>query len=47
MKMFWSNAHLPTAERFAGDVLSLPIHPFLKETEVEYICKCIGDYYGV
>ena len=46
MKMFWTNDRMIHAERFASDVLSLPIHPFLKKTEVEYICDCIGDFYG-
>ena len=50
MKMFYKqypNPHLPVAERFSGDVLSLPIHPYLEEKEVEFICKCIGDFYGL
>jgi dTDP-4-amino-4,6-dideoxygalactose transaminase len=47
MKMFWTTTQMPIAERFSQDVLSLPIHPFLKEEEVEYVCKCIGDFYGL
>ena len=47
MKMFWTSTQMPIADRFSQDVLSLPIHPFLKEEEVEYVCKCIGDFYGV
>ena len=50
MKMFYKqypNPHLPVAERFSGDVLSLPIHPYLEEKEVEFICKSIGDFYGL
>ena len=47
MKMFSSEQEMPNAERFCSDVLSLPIHPFLKKSEVDYICKCIGEYYGL
>lgn len=35
------------AEKFCKEVISLPIYPFLKEEEVEYICKCIREFYGV
>ena len=34
------------AEKFCKEVISLPIYPFLKEEEVEYICKCIREFYG-
>ena len=47
MKMFDNGQEMPNAEKFCTDVLSLPIHPFLKKQEVLYICKCIGEYYGV
>ena len=47
MKMFYTNDQMPNADRFCEDVLSLPIHPFMKEDEVAYVCKCIGEFYGV
>jgi len=47
MKMFDSGQKMPNAEKFCMDVLSLPIYPFLKKEEVLYVCKCIGEYYGV
>ena len=47
MKMFYTNDQMPNADRFCEDVLSLPIHPFLEEHEVAYVCKCIGEFYGV
>ena len=47
MKMFSSEQEMPNADRFCSNVLSLPIHPFLKKSEVAYICKCLGEYYGL
>jgi UDP-2-acetamido-2-deoxy-ribo-hexuluronate aminotransferase len=47
MKMFHTDQQMPNAEKFCGDVLSLPIHPFLEDYEVAYVCKCIGEFYGV
>ena len=23
------------------------VHPYLKKAEVLYVCKCIGEYYGI
>ena len=47
MKMFDTGQEMPNAEKFCMDVLSLPIHPFLKKAEVLYVCRCIGEYYGI
>lgn len=47
MKMFDTGQEMPNAEKFCTNVLSLPIHPFLKKSEVLYVCKCIGEYYGI
>jgi len=47
MKMFDSGQEMPNAERFCEDVLSLPIHPFLKKSEVLYVCELIKEYYGL
>ena len=35
------------AERLCNTAISLPIYPFLKEEEVEYICKTIKAFYGI
>ena len=35
------------AEGFCKQVISLPIYLHLKKEEVEYICKCIEEYYGL
>lgn len=37
-------AHSPNAERFSQSVLSLPIHPFLSDGEVEAVAKAIRQY---
>jgi dTDP-4-amino-4,6-dideoxygalactose transaminase len=47
MKMFDTGQEMPNAERFCQDVISLPIHPFLKKNEVLYVCDSIREYYGV
>jgi dTDP-4-amino-4,6-dideoxygalactose transaminase len=47
MKMFYTEEQMPNAEKFCQDVLSLPIHPFMKDYEVAQVCKCIGDFYGI
>ncbi len=47
MKMFDSEQDTPNADRFCSQVLSLPIHPFLKKSEVHYVCQSIREYYGL
>jgi UDP-2-acetamido-2-deoxy-ribo-hexuluronate aminotransferase len=37
----------PNAERLCSHAISLPIYPFLKDIEVEYICKTIKAFYGI
>jgi dTDP-4-amino-4,6-dideoxygalactose transaminase len=37
----------PNAERLCSHAISLPIYPFLKDNEVEYICKTIKAFYGI
>lgn len=34
----------PNAERLKGEVVSLPMHPFLLDGEVTHIVKCINEY---
>lgn len=47
IKMFYSDEQVPQAEKFCTDVLSLPIHPFMKDYEVAQVCDCIGEFYGL
>jgi dTDP-4-amino-4,6-dideoxygalactose transaminase len=47
MKMFDTGQEMPNAEKFCQDVISLPIHPFLKKNEVLQVCNSIREYYGV
>ena len=47
MKMFNTGQEMPNAEKFCMDVLSLPIHPFMKRSEVIAVCDLIGEYYGI
>ncbi|MGA2735608.1 MAG: DegT/DnrJ/EryC1/StrS family aminotransferase [Syntrophobacteraceae bacterium] len=36
----------PHAEKAANEVISLPMYPELKESDQEYVCKCIESFYG-
>jgi dTDP-4-amino-4,6-dideoxygalactose transaminase len=47
MKNFDTGQDMPNADSFCQGVLSLPIHPFLKKSEVLYTCECIREYYGI
>ena len=38
---FTSNASFPNAERQGKELLSLPMHPNLKESEVDEVCQCL------
>jgi UDP-2-acetamido-2-deoxy-ribo-hexuluronate aminotransferase len=45
MQMFDSDGqHVSNARRFCQKVLSLPIHPFLTEGEVDQVCRAIGEF---
>jgi dTDP-4-amino-4,6-dideoxygalactose transaminase len=35
------------AEKNSKNILSLPMYPDLTENEIEYVCKCIGDFYAI
>ncbi len=41
----YKTGDFPVAERFAGEIISLPMFPELKETEVKYVCDKIRDFY--
>ena len=36
----------PVSEKLSKTCLSIPIHPFLKDDEVRYICEKIHEFYG-
>jgi dTDP-4-amino-4,6-dideoxygalactose transaminase len=36
----------PVAETLAREVLSLPLHPFLSETDVERIVGCLVEFWN-
>lgn len=40
-----SKIAVPDARRFVNEIISLPIHPFLKNSEVDWICKLIKDFF--
>lgn len=37
----------PNAERWSKEVLSLPMHPELTDEEIEYVIRCIEDFFKV
>ncbi|MBO8143369.1 MAG: DegT/DnrJ/EryC1/StrS family aminotransferase [Thermodesulfobacterium sp.] len=39
------NVKLPITERLAKEVLSLPLHPYLTEEEINYVISSIRDFY--
>jgi dTDP-4-amino-4,6-dideoxygalactose transaminase len=39
--------HYPMAELIQAQCLSLPIYPYLKDSEVDYICNRIKKFYGI
>ncbi len=39
-------ADCPTAERLAGTVLSLPVHPTLDETDLDAVVDAVGGFYS-
>jgi dTDP-4-amino-4,6-dideoxygalactose transaminase len=36
---------LPVSERYANEILSLPMYAELTETEIQFVCKKIGEFY--
>ena len=46
-KMGFKEGMFPNAERWAKEVLSLPMHPNLTKDEVEYIVSCIEEFFRV
>jgi dTDP-4-amino-4,6-dideoxygalactose transaminase len=42
----YSQGDLPISERFACEVLSLPMHPFLDEATVATIARAVVDFFS-
>jgi len=36
---------LPVTERVCSEVLTLPLHSFMREGDVEYVCEAIADFF--
>ena len=41
----FNNLNLPKTETASGTILSLPMHPFLTEKEIQFICNTIKKFY--
>ena len=42
----YAKISLPKTEFYSSKILSLPIHPLMKETEVNYVIKKIVEYFS-
>ncbi len=42
-RLGYASAHLPVAERLAGEVLSLPVHPALSTGDVDAVAEAVVD----
>jgi perosamine synthetase len=46
VEMFgYAEGAFPKSERFSRECLSLPMHPFLSEEDVDYVCEGIQEYF--
>jgi dTDP-4-amino-4,6-dideoxygalactose transaminase len=43
----YNNLNFLRSDYFAKSILSLPIDPFMKDSEVKHICKLIGEFYSI
>lgn len=42
----YSHLHLPVAEKYAGEILSLPISPVMTHADAEYVSDLINRFFG-
>jgi len=42
----WSRGAFPLAEKFADEVLSLPIGPHITVEQVDFVCATIADFFA-
>jgi dTDP-4-amino-4,6-dideoxygalactose transaminase len=40
----YATTPLPTIERAAGEILSLPLFPHITEPQIAYVCECLKDH---
>ncbi len=41
----WKRGDFPLSEKFAGEVLSLPIGPHISADQVDYVCTGVSDFF--
>ncbi len=39
-------ANLPETEKAAGEVLQLPLHPYLSDEQIEYVAQTVGEFFA-
>jgi dTDP-4-amino-4,6-dideoxygalactose transaminase len=44
-RAFFKGQHFPVSEEVAKEILSLPLHPFLSEEDIEYISSVIKSFF--
>ncbi len=44
-KKQFGNIKLPNTEKFSKEILSLPINPFMKESEVNFVIKKVNEFF--
>jgi dTDP-4-amino-4,6-dideoxygalactose transaminase len=42
----WKRGDFPLAEKFAGEVLSLPIGPHTTAEQVDFVCTQVRSFFG-
>lgn len=42
----WKKGSLPVSERTCRDVLSLPMHPYITDAQVRYVCAAVKRFYA-
>lgn len=42
----YKEGDFPVSEKLAASVLSLPIHPSLRDQDIDYVCECMTRFYG-
>ncbi len=42
----YNDLHLPVVEKRVSRILSLPMHPYLKDEEIAYVCRVIKSFYN-
>ena len=40
-----SKIKLPNTEKFSKEILSLPINPYMKKTEINYVIKTVNNFF--